>query len=132
MTAPLFLVDAGALAGMAPGASFVLDGPEGRHAATVRRIGLGEHVQLADGQGTLATGEVSDAQASATSAARGSEPASTVTRRPVGNGWSTRSWLTSSSWCWLSTRITPDWRSISSSARRGTRVVRTACPGGTT
>ena len=57
MTAPLFLVDAG-LAGLAVGARFVLDGPEGRHAATVRRIGPGERVQLADGHGTLADGEV--------------------------------------------------------------------------
>lgn len=60
MTAPLFFVDAGALAGMAPGSVVVLDGPEGRHAATVRRIGPGEQVQVADGTGSLATGEVTD------------------------------------------------------------------------
>ena len=46
MTAPLFLVDAGALEGVDAGATYVLDGPEGRHAATVRRIGPGERVDL--------------------------------------------------------------------------------------
>lgn len=46
MTAPLFFVDAGALAGMAPGSVVVLDGPEGRHAATVRRIGPGSRCRL--------------------------------------------------------------------------------------
>ena len=70
--------------------------------------------------------------ASAVSAASAPEPASTATRRPVGRGWAASSWATSSSWCWLSTRTTPDWRSISSRARRGTRVRRTACPTGTT
>lgn len=35
-------------------------------------------------------------------------------------------------WCVFSARITPDWRSISSSVRRGARVERTAWPGGTT
>lgn len=54
MTAPLFLVDAGALAALGPGEPFVLDGPEGRHAATVRRIAAGERVDLADGAGALA------------------------------------------------------------------------------
>lgn len=32
----------------------VLDGPEGRHAATVRRVQVGEAVDLADGRGTRA------------------------------------------------------------------------------
>ncbi|KNX37456.1 16S rRNA (uracil(1498)-N(3))-methyltransferase [Luteipulveratus halotolerans] len=54
MTAPLFYVDAGALDQRAAGAQVVLDGPEGRHAATVRRIGVGEQVLLADGSGALA------------------------------------------------------------------------------
>jgi 16S rRNA (uracil1498-N3)-methyltransferase len=34
-----------------PGAAVVLDGPEGRHAATVRRIRSGEQVVIADGAG---------------------------------------------------------------------------------
>ncbi len=58
MTAPLFLVAPGALDGLAAGASYVLDGPEGRHAATVRRLGAGEPVDLADGDGALVRGLV--------------------------------------------------------------------------
>ncbi|MFF0493556.1 16S rRNA (uracil(1498)-N(3))-methyltransferase [Nocardia sp. NPDC004068] len=41
-----------------PGAIAVLDGPEGRHAATVRRIRVGEAVTLSDGAGLLAASEV--------------------------------------------------------------------------
>jgi 16S rRNA (uracil1498-N3)-methyltransferase len=48
-TAPLFLVDA-----LPPGEHGVLDGPEGRHAATVRRLRAGEGLLLADGRGGLA------------------------------------------------------------------------------
>jgi 16S rRNA (uracil1498-N3)-methyltransferase len=48
-TAPLFLVDELPAAG-----PVVLDGPEGRHAATVRRLRPGEPVLLSDGRGQLA------------------------------------------------------------------------------
>ena len=48
-TAPLFLVDA-----LPAGADAVLDGPEGRHAATVKRLRVGEALVLADGRGGLA------------------------------------------------------------------------------
>lgn len=48
-TPPLFLVDA-----LPAGDRTVLDGPEGRHAATVKRLRPGETVQLADGRGGLA------------------------------------------------------------------------------
>ncbi|MGQ4596578.1 16S rRNA (uracil(1498)-N(3))-methyltransferase [Nocardia sp. R6R-6] len=41
-----------------PGAIAVLDGPEGRHAATVRRIRVGEPVTLSDGRGVLAESDV--------------------------------------------------------------------------
>ncbi|MFR9751525.1 16S rRNA (uracil(1498)-N(3))-methyltransferase [Nocardia sp. 004] len=41
-----------------PGAVAVLDGPEGRHAATVRRIRIGEPITLSDGRGVLAASEV--------------------------------------------------------------------------
>lgn len=41
-----------------PGAVAVLDGPEGRHAATVRRIRVGEPITLSDGRGVLAESEV--------------------------------------------------------------------------
>lgn len=40
------------------GATAVLDGKEGRHAATVRRIGVGEHLVLADGRGGIARADV--------------------------------------------------------------------------
>ncbi|WP_338773266.1 16S rRNA (uracil(1498)-N(3))-methyltransferase [Nocardia vulneris] len=45
-----------------PGALAVLDGPEGRHAATVRRIRVGEPITLSDGRGVLAESEVVAAQ----------------------------------------------------------------------
>jgi 16S rRNA (uracil1498-N3)-methyltransferase len=48
-TAPLFLVDE-----LPVGEGFLLDGPEGRHAATVRRLRVGEAVRLGDGRGGLA------------------------------------------------------------------------------
>ncbi|NEW42594.1 16S rRNA (uracil(1498)-N(3))-methyltransferase [Nocardia cyriacigeorgica] len=41
-----------------PGGVVVLDGPEGRHAATVRRIRVGEQITLSDGRGLLAESEV--------------------------------------------------------------------------
>ncbi|MFE5284639.1 16S rRNA (uracil(1498)-N(3))-methyltransferase [Nocardia sp. NPDC056611] len=45
-----------------PGATAVLDGPEGRHAATVRRTRVGEPITLSDGHGILADSEVVAAQ----------------------------------------------------------------------
>ncbi|HEX6920441.1 MAG TPA: 16S rRNA (uracil(1498)-N(3))-methyltransferase [Actinomycetes bacterium] len=51
MSAPVFLVDDGRLD---DGDRVVLDGPEGRHAATVRRLGPGERVLLSDGRGLVA------------------------------------------------------------------------------
>jgi 16S rRNA (uracil1498-N3)-methyltransferase len=49
VTAPLFLVEAARLAAD----RLVLDGPEGRHAATVRRLHVGERVVVADGAGLV-------------------------------------------------------------------------------
>jgi 16S rRNA (uracil1498-N3)-methyltransferase len=54
MSAPLFLLSAGALTGAAVGSRLPLDGAEGRHAATVRRITPGERVDVADGAGAVA------------------------------------------------------------------------------
>ncbi len=48
-TAPVFLVDA-----LPAGDQAVLDGPEGRHAATVRRLRTGEELMLCDGKGSVA------------------------------------------------------------------------------
>ncbi|MEU7828057.1 MULTISPECIES: 16S rRNA (uracil(1498)-N(3))-methyltransferase [unclassified Nonomuraea] len=51
MTVPVFLAD-----GLADrtGPELVLDGPEGRHAASVRRLRAGERIDLTDGAGTVA------------------------------------------------------------------------------
>ena len=49
MTPPLFLLDV-----IPDGEWAVLDGPEGRHAATVKRLRPGEAVLLGDGRGGLA------------------------------------------------------------------------------
>jgi 16S rRNA (uracil1498-N3)-methyltransferase len=45
----------------AAGTAVVLDGPEGRHAATVRRIRTGERVIIADGTGRGIAGPVTEA-----------------------------------------------------------------------
>jgi 16S rRNA (uracil1498-N3)-methyltransferase len=49
MTPPLFLVDA-----LPAGPTIDLTGDEGRHAARVRRLTVGESVSIGDGRGTLA------------------------------------------------------------------------------
>jgi 16S rRNA (uracil1498-N3)-methyltransferase len=54
VTAPLFFVAADRLAVAALGSVIVLDGHEGRHGATVMRIGIGERVLLSDGIGRRA------------------------------------------------------------------------------
>lgn len=65
MTAPLFLLDAGALAGVAPGAEVTFTGAEARHAAASMRLGAGESVLVADGSGARASCVVVDAAPSA-------------------------------------------------------------------
>ncbi|MHC3388267.1 16S rRNA (uracil(1498)-N(3))-methyltransferase [Streptomyces lavendulocolor] len=55
MTAPVFLVDR---IGDAAGGTITLDGPEGRHAVSVRRLRVGEEIVLTDGAGTGAYGTV--------------------------------------------------------------------------
>jgi len=59
---PLFVAGAGSLDGAAPGAALTLDGDEGRHAATVRRIRAGEAVDVADGAGRVARCRVEAAE----------------------------------------------------------------------
>ncbi|MFD4989697.1 16S rRNA (uracil(1498)-N(3))-methyltransferase [Streptomyces sp. NPDC058374] len=56
MTAPVFLVDK-----VASG-TVLLDGPEGRHAVSVRRLQPGEPVVLTDGAGSGAFGTVASAE----------------------------------------------------------------------
>jgi len=59
MTLPVFLAEA--VAGASVGSSLLLDGDEGRHAATVKRIRVGEQVVLTDGAGTTAVCAVTEA-----------------------------------------------------------------------
>lgn len=54
MTPPLFLLDA-----LPDGDVVVLEGPEGRHAARVRRLGVGEVLDVANGRGAVARCTVS-------------------------------------------------------------------------
>jgi 16S rRNA (uracil1498-N3)-methyltransferase len=51
VTAPIFFVSVDQLAGATPGSVLVLDGAEGHHGATVKRLGVGEQVLLTDGVG---------------------------------------------------------------------------------
>lgn len=61
MTAPVFVVDSLELADRGAG-ELVLDGPEGRHAVSVKRLRPGEHVILTDGRGRWADGAVKSAE----------------------------------------------------------------------
>ncbi|MDH2391272.1 16S rRNA (uracil(1498)-N(3))-methyltransferase [Streptomyces sp. HNM0663] len=56
MTAPVFVVES--LDGVGPGSVLTLDGPEGRHAVSVKRLKPGEDVVLTDGRGHGAAGRV--------------------------------------------------------------------------
>ena len=58
MTDPLFLADPGDIAAARPGSTITVGGDEGRHAATVRRLRVGESVMLADGAGRGVRGTV--------------------------------------------------------------------------
>lgn len=60
MTAPLFHLAPGSLAGVVPGSLVTLGGAEGHHAATVMRLGPGEELQLSDTVRTRVAGVVSE------------------------------------------------------------------------
>jgi 16S rRNA (uracil1498-N3)-methyltransferase len=51
VSAPVFLVEPGALVGVGPGGVHLLDGAEGRHAGVVQRCAPGERVDVVDGAG---------------------------------------------------------------------------------
>ncbi len=59
MSNPVFFTEPGALDHQVPGSTFVLTGSEARHAITVKRLGLGERVDIADGAGRRVSGSVS-------------------------------------------------------------------------
>ena len=65
MTAPLFLVDDGRLAGLVCGSNVVLDGAEGRHATRVRRLSVGERLDLGDGAGRVCRATVAQVRGDA-------------------------------------------------------------------
>lgn len=58
MTAPLFFADADRLRAAGVGDVVELDGAEGHHAATVRRLAVGEILDLSDGAGLLCSADV--------------------------------------------------------------------------
>jgi 16S rRNA (uracil1498-N3)-methyltransferase len=55
---PVFFTASGSLDQMAPEGRFVLEGPEARHAVTVKRLAPGEPVDIVDGAGTRMSGKV--------------------------------------------------------------------------
>ena len=57
-TAPLFFADAGKLRAAEIDTAFLLDGDEGHHAAAVRRLRVGEWIDLSDGAGLVCAAEV--------------------------------------------------------------------------
>ncbi|WP_434612180.1 16S rRNA (uracil(1498)-N(3))-methyltransferase [Arthrobacter sp. A5] len=63
MINPIFFAGPAELAPLAAGSVFVLGGPEGRHAVTVKRLGPGEVLDLVDGAGRRVTGIVTVAGA---------------------------------------------------------------------
>jgi 16S rRNA (uracil1498-N3)-methyltransferase len=62
VTSPLFFGDPRAIAHAAPGDELVVDGDEGRHAVTVKRLAAGEPVLVADGAGVVVEGVVTGAR----------------------------------------------------------------------
>lgn len=58
MSLPVFLAEPGSLEAVGIGDRYVLGGPEARHAASVRRIRVGESLEVVDGAGTALTGVV--------------------------------------------------------------------------
>ncbi|MET3902705.1 16S rRNA (uracil(1498)-N(3))-methyltransferase [Paenarthrobacter sp. 4246] len=61
MSNPVFFTSTGSLSDVSPGARFVLEGSEARHAVTVKRLEVGEPVDIADGAGARLTGTVAEA-----------------------------------------------------------------------
>ena len=57
MSAPIFYISTEEYETLTPGASFELDGPEGKH-ALVKRMEVGESIDLGDGTGRRAVGTV--------------------------------------------------------------------------
>ncbi|WDF31892.1 16S rRNA (uracil(1498)-N(3))-methyltransferase [Arthrobacter agilis] len=58
MTRPLFFAPAADVQAARLGAAFILGGDEGRHAATVRRLTVGERIDISDGDGARLGGVI--------------------------------------------------------------------------
>lgn len=58
MSNPVFFTARGTLDQQVPGSTFVLEGAEARHAVTVKRLAVGEAVDIADGAGKRLIGTV--------------------------------------------------------------------------
>ncbi|MCU1567883.1 MAG: rRNA ((1498)-N(3))-methyltransferase [Pseudarthrobacter sp.] len=58
MSNPVFFTASGSLDQVGPEGRFVLEGPEARHAVTVKRLAPGEPVDIVDGAGTRMSGTV--------------------------------------------------------------------------
>ncbi|TLM87595.1 16S rRNA (uracil(1498)-N(3))-methyltransferase [Pseudarthrobacter sp. NamE5] len=63
MSNPVFFAPPGTLGQVAPGGIFLLEGPEARHAVTVKRLAPHEYVDIVDGAGTRMSGRVLTASA---------------------------------------------------------------------
>ncbi|MCC9204679.1 16S rRNA (uracil(1498)-N(3))-methyltransferase [Arthrobacter sp. zg-Y769] len=64
MTNPIFFGDPALVSAAGPGDVFRLEGPEARHAVSVKRLGIGESVDVVDGAGRRLTGTVTETGAS--------------------------------------------------------------------
>ncbi|MCQ1953321.1 16S rRNA (uracil(1498)-N(3))-methyltransferase [Arthrobacter sp. zg-Y238] len=64
MTNPIFFGDPAQVAAAGPGDIFRLEGPEARHAVSVKRLEAGESVDVVDGAGRRLTGTVTETGAS--------------------------------------------------------------------
>lgn len=62
MSNPVFYAAPESIGALCPGARFSLDGAEGRHAATVKRLSIGEPVDVCDGAGLRLTCTVTNAE----------------------------------------------------------------------
>lgn len=58
MSNALYFGDVDAVAAARPGSEFILTGAEARHAATVKRVAVGESINIADGRGRRIVGIV--------------------------------------------------------------------------
>lgn len=81
-TPPAFLLDGSALDGARVDDLLTLDGPEGRHAAKVARIGVGETILLTDADGRQARAQVTATRKEALELVLAGDPSEPLVRMP--------------------------------------------------